>query len=666
MITIKKVGVVGAGTMGAALAQKFAQEGFEVILSDREQKFIDKGISGIHSMLNEGVDKKVFKQEQVDAIIARLKTSVSLSDLKSCDIIIEAIFEDFNAKSELFRNLCEIVSSSVILATNTSSFSVNELADSVKNPERFIGLHYFYHAAKNRLVEIIPGKNTSVNVTEAVYRFSLQSSKDPIFTKDVYGFAVNRFFVPWLNEAVRVVEEGIATIEEVDVVCMNTFGIGMGPFALMNATGVPIALHAQRTLEKLGPFYKPAQLLIQQVGKKENWKINELPASVNNEISDKINHRMLGVVFFVCSQILQEKVCSATDLNKGARIGLKWRKGPVNLLKQFGENKVVKIVGDYAALYKEKIPDSLSDSYWNLEYVTSTIKGKAHVLTFNRPEDLNALNESVVKQLDEKITEAINNPNTDTIIISGSGKAFVAGADIRFFVKNIQSNNLKNIYDFTAYGQSVFEKIDASPKKVVAVLNGLTLGGGLELALCADVILALPNVMMSFPETGIGIYPGLGGTQRAAKKIGLGLAKYLILTGKMLTAQDAYDINLVDDVINSETMFEILNGNIQSPSVTKHALSNKWKVVEDLYGKRSFKSIINKENIPPAIEQKELEKMIQQLIAKAPIAMNIAEELIEKQQGPSSELQQLNKIFSTKDALLGLTSIGKKVVYSGE
>ena len=159
MKIIKTVGIVGAGTMGAAIAQKFAQENFRVILADRNDDFVRNGIGKITKMLADGKERKVFSDEEVKTSLSNITGTSNLEDLKKCDLIVEAIFEDFNAKKELFKQLDGIVLPGTILATNTSSFSVTELAESVSHPERFIGLHYFYHAAKNRLVEIIPGEN---------------------------------------------------------------------------------------------------------------------------------------------------------------------------------------------------------------------------------------------------------------------------------------------------------------------------------------------------------------------------------------------------------------------------------------------------------------------------------------------------------------------------
>ncbi len=665
MKTIKTVGVVGAGTMGSALAQKFAQEGFKVILADREMKFVEKGLSGIKSMLHEGIEKKVFSGEQVNGFLSNLTGTDNLQDLKVCDIIIEAIFEDFRVKSDLFKTLSEIVPSDTILATNTSSFSVTELAASVKNPERFIGLHYFYHAAKNRLVEIVPGKKTSEATTKTTYRFSVLSGKDPIYTKDVYGFAVNRFFVPWLNESAKLLGEGIAGTEIIDAVCMKTFGIGMGPFVLMNATGVPIAMHAQRTLEPFGPSYKVADQLVQQVERKENWLIGDISNStINPEIEKKISERMLGCVFFVCSQILEEKTCSAIDLNKGSKIGLKWKRGPVDLMKQFGEAETRRLIENYCKIYNEKYPN-VSSSLWEMEFITLEKNGDRAVITMNRPEDLNALNEEVMKQLDAKFSEAENDTAVKTIFITGSGKAFVAGADIKFFVKNIRNKSLSNIVDFTSYGQHVFEKIDKSEKKVVALLNGMALGGGVELALCADVILAVPKTTVAFPETGIGIYPGLGGTQRSVKRAGKNLAKYLILTGKILHAKEANEIGLIDGIISPEEMFELLNGEKLVPAAGKRTLDEKWKAIENFFNTNSIDKFLLKQCENTVLPKEEADKLCKTIRSKAPVALRIADKLIEEQKGSKSELNELITVFSTADALLGLSSIGKKVEFEG-
>ncbi len=667
MKIIKTVGVVGAGTMGSALAQKFAQEGFNVILADRAMNFVEKGMSNIRTTLEAGIQSKVFTKEQVAGYLLNVKGTDQLKDLKACDLVIEAIFENFDAKAELLISLSNIVTNDCIVATNTSSFSVSELAKNISRPERFIGLHFFYHAAKNRLVEIIPGEWTTTETFEVVKRFAAKAGKDPIICNDIYGFAVNRFFVPWLNESVRLLQENVATKEEIDSVCMQAFGIGMGPFALMNATGVSVAYHAEKTLEVFGELYEVAEALRKQSDLGKQWELNSEPIEqVDAQKENIIRDRMLGVVFFVCSQIFDENVCSPTDLNRGAKIGLRWKKGPVEMMKALGTTEVIRLVNSIADLYEMSYPDSCGEKFWKMESVKLEKRNSIAIITMDQPENLNALSEDTVQELLESFSKAESNPMIKTIFITGSGKAFVAGADIKFFVKNIKSKKISEIELFTDFAQKVFSRIDNSQKTVVAIVNGLALGGGLELALCADMILAMPKAQFAFPETGIGIYPGLGGTQRRATRIGKGLSKYLIHTGKMISSKDADDIGLVDKVISEDEAFGILAGNLPLPIISTKTLPEKWKHVKDFFDENTLGNIMGNKFASHTISKEDAEKIVKTISYKAPVAIKLADKLIDEAKGCDSELVHLSEIFSTSDALLGLTSIGKKVEYEGK
>ncbi len=662
---IRSVGVVGGGTMGSALVQKFSQEGFKVTLVDREIQYVERGLLTMRMMWDDGIKAKIFTPEQVDTFNRRITGSDRLESLASCDLVVEAVFEDLEVKKTLFKRLSGIVSSNTILATNTSSFSVTELAEVVKDPSRFIGLHYFYHAAKNRLVEIVPGALTSDETIQLVTRFSVLAGKDPIRTLDVHGFAVNRFFVPWLNEAVRLLEEGAGSIDEIDQVCREVFGINMGPFALMNATGVSIALHAQRTLERFGPAYRVAAMLEAQVAKGERWNCNSAEITVEPLKADRIKDRMLGCAFYISAQVLNEGVCTATDLNQGARIGLRWKQGPVDLMLKAGFAEVIEKVERFAGRYGATTP-RISLSQWTPEYVTLEVNPPRAVVRMNRPEELNALNELVIRQLFARFREAESHSGVKTIFLTGSGKAFVAGADVRYFVKHIRSGTLDRIVDFTSYGQKVFTAIDRSKKKVVALLNGLAMGGGLELALCADQILAVPQATLSFPETSIGIYPGLGGTQRTSSRLGKGLAKYLVLTGKTLRANEAAGIGLIDGIVSKEQLMDIQEGVLPVPEPTSRQAEGKWKVIADLFSSVPYSELLKLNQPPMGLMEDEFSKIAHALKSKAPVALRIADALIEEARGPQSELEQLTTVFSTKDALNGLSSIGKKVEFEGK
>lgn len=314
---------------------------------------------------------------------------------------------------------------------------------------------------KNRLVEIIPGEKTSAETMETAKVFSIKSGKDAITCADAYGFVVNRFFVPWLNEAVKIVEQGVATKEDVDLVCMKTFGIGMGPFALMNATGVSVAYHSEKTLEIFGEPYKVASLLKQQTELNKPWELGDISSLIVDDSRVKIiKQRMLGIVFFVVSEIIAEKICTPAAINQGARIGLQWKKGPIDLMKELGDSRVKELIVNYipaTAKFKFQIPLALI--FREIEHVLFLKKGDTAFITISRPQDLNALNVDVIAQLDEKFSIAEYDPEIRNIVITASGKAFVAGADINFFVENINTHQIENITSFTSVGQNVFHRI---------------------------------------------------------------------------------------------------------------------------------------------------------------------------------------------------------------
>jgi enoyl-CoA hydratase/3-hydroxyacyl-CoA dehydrogenase len=198
--------------MGSGIAQKTAREGLSVVMVDLEQEFIDKGMEDIKLDIQNDMKQNRFSPDHVDQILDRIHPTIHLEDTKDCDLIIEAIFEDMGIKGELFSKLDRICDEKTILATNTSSFSVSDLAKNTNRSDRFIGLHFFYPSAKNQLLEIIAGHFTSPKTVAACKQYSQMTGKTAIFIKDSPGFAVNRFFVPWLNEATRIIQDGWANI----------------------------------------------------------------------------------------------------------------------------------------------------------------------------------------------------------------------------------------------------------------------------------------------------------------------------------------------------------------------------------------------------------------------------------------------------------------------
>ena len=252
--------------MGSGIAQKMATEGFAVTLVDLDDEKVARGMSIIEKTLNDGVQRGIFSPPEAAAILQRVTGTSRFEDLGDVDLVVEAVFEDLEIKKTVFRRLDEVCRPDAILATNTSSYAVTELASATTRPQRVVGLHYFYHPAKNRLVEVVSGQATDPAAHRRAWRLQEALGKTPIASSDSYGFIVNRFFLPWLTEAVRMLEEGAASTATIDEAAKKAFGIGMGPFELMNVTGVPIAFHAATTLGRaFGPMYESPALLRAQM-----------------------------------------------------------------------------------------------------------------------------------------------------------------------------------------------------------------------------------------------------------------------------------------------------------------------------------------------------------------------------------------------------------------
>ena len=239
---IKKVGVLGCGLMGSGIAQVCAAAGFETVVLELEQKFLDKGFAGIEKSLAKFAERPVEKggltQEQKNAIRARLRGTTSRQDLADCDIVIEAIIENVQQKRDMYDSLDGIVKREAIFATNTSSISVTELMAATKRQERFIGLHFFNPVPLMKLVEVVRTIATAPDVYDAAYEFGKKLGKVPVRTSDKTGFIVNRLLVPYLLDAIRAYEEGVGSIEDIDNAMKLGCGYPMGPFTLLDFVGL--------------------------------------------------------------------------------------------------------------------------------------------------------------------------------------------------------------------------------------------------------------------------------------------------------------------------------------------------------------------------------------------------------------------------------------------
>ena len=686
MNTVDSVAIIGAGNMGSGIAQKSAQEQFNVQMVDREEQWVNRGEKIISDFLEEAIERRIFRPDQVESIKNRITGVVGTENVApDPDLVIEAVFEDFDIKTAVFRTLDKVCDEKTILASNTSSLSVNELAKATGRPDRFVGLHFFYHPAKNRLIEIIPAETTSAESLNAVEQYCKTMGKVVIICKDRPGFVVNRFFVPWLNEACHLLDEGVASIAQIDSVAEKAFNIGMGPFALMNLTGPAIALHATNYLsEQLNcSRYSGAKSLRDTIENSGMWEIGE-DTECNEDIAEIIRERLLGQVFAVSSQIVEEEICSIEDVDRGAKVGLRWAEGPFEIANKIGIKEAIRMAKSYSELAGFKLPLWMEEKeeLFKFNYIDIDINSKIAKIKLNRPEAMNALNESLVEQLGSALDLLNSRDDIDTIVLEGAGKAFVAGADVKFFVDKINQDDIKEIYDFTAYGHEVLNKLEKSEKTTIALTTGLALGGGLELALSCDYRIGTRRSQFRFPETSIGIFPGLGGTQRTPRICGIEAARYAILAGNFLDSETASALGIITHLVESSDIPNIITEiSLEGKPENKYPAEPKDKNHPvSLFAMKFYKnenmSKIMSGKIPDNFEEdnKKVVRQMKSLSFTAPIALEIANQLLndaistgdDLDRGLNLELAQLNTIFESKDALEGLSALieGRRPKYS--
>ncbi|MEK7703803.1 MAG: enoyl-CoA hydratase-related protein, partial [Myxococcota bacterium] len=387
---------------------------------------------------------------------------------------------------------------------------------------------------------------------------------------------------------------------------------------------------------------------------------------------------LMRLAMSVALDLVDDHVSTPGDVDLGARVGLRWPVGPFEYANRVGLDTAARLV-DVVRKTHDLGPSPLlarqstGEPRFSLDKVRLDVRDGVARIRLNRPDQLNALDPESVEELEQRFDDASARNDVRGIVISGAGKAFVAGADVKFFVDAIERGDLDAIEAFSARGQRLFRRIETSTKPVVAVLAGMALGGGAELALACHVRIATDKATMAFPETSLGIYPGLGGTQRLTRQLGRGLARYLICTGRRLPAALLYELGLVHEVVAADAVDAAIARWLAVESAPRRpsAVPSDLARMGEYLAQISVVELASGRLTLPGGD--DIRDLVQKLQRQAPLALAEVERLtalaleVPIEDGLAAESAGIRHIFGTADALEGMRALleGRRAKFTG-
>lgn len=363
------IGIIGAGTMGIGIAQVAATNGCRVWVYDANAKQVETATVGLEKILTRLVDKHKISAEKMTEILANISIATELKDFKDCELIIEAIIENKEIKTKVFTELEKHVSESCVIASNTSSISITSLGAELEKPERFIGIHFFNPAPLMPLVEIISSLITEKSLAEKMYALMKDWGKTPVIAKDIPGFIVNRIARPYYGEGLRIVEENIATVEQVDDAMKTLGNFKMGPFELMDLIGVDVNFSVTTTVYKdyfYDPKYKPS-LLQQRMseaklhGRKTGKGFYDYTEGAEKPVAQKDDALYQQIFLRIISMLINEAVeakrlgiANDEDIELAMQKGVNYPKGLLAWGKEIGFSKISETLQNLYEEYQEE------------------------------------------------------------------------------------------------------------------------------------------------------------------------------------------------------------------------------------------------------------------------------------------------------------------------
>jgi len=581
---VERVAVLGAGNMGHGIAEVAALAGYDVTMRDVDEELVRDGYDRIEWSLGKLVENDRVTDVEADAALERVSPVVDVeAAMGDVDVVIEAVPERMEIKRNVYAGVEAHAPDRAVFATNTSSLSITGLSEETDRPERVCGMHFFNPPVRMQLVEVIAGAHTDPATLELIEGLAEAFGKTPIrVRKDTPGFVVNRVLVPMMNEACWIVETDTATVAEVDSTVKYGLGLPMGAFELGDQVGHDITLDVLEYMRaELGEAYTPCSLLERVVeegrlGRKTGegfYDYDGEGARIPTDAGrDDVRRRLLAVMADETARLLEAGAADVDDVDRALQLGAGYPEGPARMADEAGLDGLLETLdGLYdetgAARYeaadglRERAaaggfygdPDDGPDPLAGFETidVEVTEAGVGHV-ELDRPHRMNTVTGGMIDELEAVVDRFEADDDVRAILLTGAGdRAFSAGADVDEIASNAAP---PDAVETSRRGQAVFGRLTETDLPVVAGIDGYCLGGGMELATCADLRIASERSELGQPELNLGILPGWGGTQRLKHVVGEGRAREIILTAERYDATTMADYGFLNEVVPADEL----------------------------------------------------------------------------------------------------------------
>ncbi len=501
-----RIAVIGAGTIGPDIGYflKSALPQLDLVLVDISQAALDRAVARFAEYAKKALARGKMSEAQAAAVTQGVRATTDYAAIGGSDWVLEAATEDLALKRRIFAQVEELIGSDALITSNTSSLPASRIFGDLRHKARATVTHFFAPAWRNPVVEVVRAREADPRLVQWLAWFFCKAGKVPLLTEDVECFMLDRIFDNWCNDAALCLER--ASAAQVDSVAGEF--VHAGPFFVLNlANGNPIITETNTLqAEAEGAHYRPAPIFRSVA----TWATSPMGKRVDvpPDAAAAVRDRLLGVLFSQAADIVDRGIGEAADLDLGCRLALGFRKGPLELMASLGEAPVRRIMNRFAAerpgmpILKKPIPA------FERNVLVDDLDG-VKLITLRRPEALNALHDELNDEILAVIRRHEPDPAVKGFVLTGYGpRAFCAGADIGRFPSMLGDAGAAAQYARDC--SRLLLHLDAMAKPVVAALNGMALGGGLELAMRCHAIVAQREAWLQFPEVTLGIAPGIG------------------------------------------------------------------------------------------------------------------------------------------------------------